>query len=1766
MSGGKLRVTLQGGSVTALSSSEKYFVVCTFPEGATSSKSMETKAEKDIGAWNKMALVEFNKQITNDMCFTFTLIEHHAFGPNKPVGEGVFRCDELLAAGAQLTTTVHLAQAAGAAKTLCDVSLDLSWDGTVPDYIQNNQGSGGTTTTGGGATAPSLGPGGATVGGGASGGSGGAARIGAAAAMPNPEGRSYSVRVMVRKAKNLQSENDNQLFDPLVCVSIGNETQKTDYQKKTNEPIFDDELMFMVNADQHFWSLPIRATVMHHRIGLPDDEIGGTQLEMQAVYKSQNHMMAHKWFLLRRGGLSTQIMGFLKMTIMVLDALTDQIPEMEDDEEDGEESEDALIRNLVNTPGAQFEEVYLKAEMYRAHGIPQMDGALSGGKADPFVKLSYGMKMTRTSHIRTTLLPEWNTVVMLPIQKPALIDSLLIQMFDYDGLGKDKIIGTARLSIEEMKALDGETVNKSEEGLPRHHARFINFYGCPRGFYKDGILSGLSVAKPNFYHAMDKGLKEGVDFRGRLLCRFTGSRDKGCEKDPLSPQPKTALLHYTIALQGLQFSMLRKGRYTFTLSCGNGEEHPVAVCKTAKDTTEMRGTSTGLGAIFFGEEIRLEQAIEVVIPSVTVDYPNKFRAFVESQIPDVFVHLFYEKNMYAVYRVKASDILSKSEASSFCGAMNVLKDPEKNDEGEAPSDPLAQFTIGMILRKVEPSAKTLKLKDSRDAKDQEEYKEQALTEAERALLPTKDSVAMPGIPQNEPQKFAVEACIHRGVNFPVGDPNGLSDPFVRVSFANASAQTGVQLETLNPTFEELVLVRADARQPFTNIIVELWDWDLIGSNSFLAKAVVDYRLGTEKAGEKVWLTGFTDHRGKSVEARLLCSFEIRKDVGQTYAQRTFKKKSGAQNKDTYTGYEIPAKKKLELAPHSITISCLNLRKMRPFRMLDVKNAQVQIAIGNTVIDFEKKKGLNPDINQTKTVVLELPKNPEYWPNLAVAVFDHRNFASKPRVGVASVRLTAKATSPCRTASLSQRDADREKKDKKLSSTKRGAHTRKSNTAEAGDLTVNEFDDEVEMEDSANELDEADFALQQVKDTMERQFVDKNDQRQDDEKANKENSVKNPSDIPWFERFDADDTIADAGFAVARLGKVHDYLCKADKVKTFQGANEATAEAYFGPFADDGVRVPLLRGFSKKSSKAGDATLDISIERAPAGTKLSEESAPAELVPTNMQNRLPAKYELRAYLISCRHLAAVDHSMSGSSSDPYLVLTLDSGVDGEKAEKGKKLNLKEFRKDKTLNPDYYLVQNMQGELPKQTNLLVEVYDYNDILSDKLIGFTNINLEDRWYSCRGYTAHRPHMEPGMYTEKRQLRDKSGQIQGTVELWIDMFPTSSIPHPIDITPPPPIEMELRTIVWSARDVVLEDMSLSGEPMVDIYVRAWMNGLRHDMQSTDVHYRSLDGSGTFNWRMNFQFMFDPRSKKIMPMSKKASSIAKWFRIRREQKKFDPIVKLQIFDNNLLPGTDNFIGEASLHLMKLRPVANTRDKGSLLMEMLGDMKDVVTSFLCCKCCQRKPTLKDLSLEQRQAMAVKEFENDCAARDAGFKEEADERVSKLRALNTFSETQLQQFHAKFMQEARAKAQINAFETFLPSKNKKKSTSKNLKDVQELPPQSETAKYWFAARGPTGSGRVGDVQVSFQLVRLEAMAKDDKLAAGRGRAEPQALPDPNRPDTSYFWLTSPFKAATHILWKRFKWYIIGLLVFLLLAAFIYVFLTTGVRTQAEEFFK
>ncbi|MCQ2816272.1 MAG: hypothetical protein MJ252_03300 [archaeon] len=207
--------------------------------------------------------------------------------------------------------------------------------------------------------------------------------------------------------------------------------------------------------------------------------------------------------------------------------------------------------------------------------------------------------------------------------------------------------------------------------------------------------------------------------------------------------------------------------------------------------------------------------------------------------------------------------------------------------------------------------------------------------------------------------------------------------------------------------------------------------------------------------------------------------------------------------------------------------------------------------------------------------------------------------------------------------------------------------------------------------------------------------------------------------------------------------------------------------------------------------------------------------------------------VRVYVLRLWELAKKDEF---SESDPFIKIYL-----------GDKLIINES--DKYQEDQKYCEWNKYYDIPCDMpgcgELKIECWDYDDLLSDDLIGSTNIDLEDRYF-CQKWQAleHKPiEIRPLMHPDESSP-------QGSIYMWLEMFPTEergnekwATPRCIETEPKQKLITEF--IVWETEEMEMMDV----EGTSDIYVLGYYDLKKK--QSTDVHYRCQTGVASFNWRM---------------------------------------------------------------------------------------------------------------------------------------------------------------------------------------------------------------------------------------------------------------------------------------------------------------------------
>ena len=219
--------------------------------------------------------------------------------------------------------------------------------------------------------------------------------------------------------------------------------------------------------------------------------------------------------------------------------------------------------------------------------------------------------------------------------------------------------------------------------------------------------------------------------------------------------------------------------------------------------------------------------------------------------------------------------------------------------------------------------------------------------------------------------------------------------------------------------------------------------------------------------------------------------------------------------------------------------------------------------------------------------------------------------------------------------------------------------------------------------------------------------------------------------------------------------------------------------------------------------------------------------------------------VRLYVLELNDLVKKDKF---NDSDPYIKIYLGDEL---------KYNEQSNRLDDVKNCKWCRYYDIQSILPGDSTLTLEVWDYDPVFADEMIGSTSIDLEDRYFSQEWKEMkYKP-------IEIRTLRHPDmSSVQGSVYLWLEIFEKKDRieMEPWMIQPEPQTYVEMRLVIWETENIRTADI----EGTSDLYVNAYIQP--ESKQSTDVHYRCTTGIGSFNWRMVFP-LYLPKDNKILTL-----------------------------------------------------------------------------------------------------------------------------------------------------------------------------------------------------------------------------------------------------------------------------------------------------------
>ena len=251
------------------------------------------------------------------------------------------------------------------------------------------------------------------------------------------------------KAKNLMKVDPTSTTDPYAVLTHGKQMEKTKMIKNTTEPQWNHESKFDVpdggNARQFF------IQVLDAERNGKDKPLGSISLDLVDVLKMDGDKKG-KWIPLD-GADSGEIL----LAADFLDSLGRKAEDVLKDllKSDQERKKSSVPLDKYGMPVCGDDDKLVKLNIIKAKDLIKTDLI---GKSDPYALVKCGKQQDKTPVAKNTQNPEWNhtSELIVPINQSNTIN---IEVFDHDKLGKDKSLGKVELDLadlEDMEDVEGD--------------------------------------------------------------------------------------------------------------------------------------------------------------------------------------------------------------------------------------------------------------------------------------------------------------------------------------------------------------------------------------------------------------------------------------------------------------------------------------------------------------------------------------------------------------------------------------------------------------------------------------------------------------------------------------------------------------------------------------------------------------------------------------------------------------------------------------------------------------------------------------------------------------------------------------------------------------------------------------------------------------------------------------------------------------------------------------------------------------------------------------------------------------------------------------------------------------------------------------------------------------------------------------------------------------------------------------------------------------
>ncbi|XP_069584570.1 otoferlin isoform X14 [Ranitomeya imitator] len=377
----------------------------------------------------------------------------------------------------------------------------------------------------------------------------------------------------------------------------------------------------------------------------------------------------------------------------------------------------------------------------------------------------------------------------------------------------------------------------------------------------------------------------------------------------------------------------------------------------------------------------------------------------QHSIPDIFIWMLSNNKRIAYARIPSKDILYSivdEETGKDCGKVKCLflKLPGKRGFGPAGWTVQAKMEVYMWLGL------------NKQRKDFLCGLPCGFEEIKAVKGPGLQCFPPISLSYTKKQVFQLRAHMYQARSLFAADSSGLSDPFARVFFNTQSQCTEVLNETLCPTWDQLLVFdnvelygeANEMRDDPPIIVIEIYDQDTVGKADFMgrtfAKPVVkmaDERYCPPRFPPQ--LEYYQIYRGNSTAGDLLGAFELLQ-IGPA-GKSDLPSIDGPTDMDRGPILPVPMGIRPVLSKYRVEILFWGLRDLKRVNLAQVDRPRVDIecagkGVQSALIQNYKK---NPNFSTlVKWFEVDLPENELLHPPLNVRVVDCRAFGRYTLVG------------------------------------------------------------------------------------------------------------------------------------------------------------------------------------------------------------------------------------------------------------------------------------------------------------------------------------------------------------------------------------------------------------------------------------------------------------------------------------------------------------------------------------------------------------------------------------------------------------------------------------------------------------------------------------------------------------------------------------------------------------------------------------------------